>query len=51
MENVNLEELAKKIGVAASYLNDMEKNKRAAPRLDIIKKLSKTRFWCSCFFV
>ena len=33
-------ELAKKIGLAASYLNDIEKNKRAAPKNDIIKKLS-----------
>ena len=33
-------ELAKKIGVAPSYLNDIEKNKRTAPRLDLIKKLS-----------
>ena len=33
-------ELAKKIGIAASYLNDIEKNKRAAPKNDIIKKLS-----------
>jgi len=38
--NIGQRELAKKIGVAASYLNDMEKNKRAAPRLDLIKKLS-----------
>ena len=33
-------ELAKRIGLAASYLNDIEKNKRAAPKNDIIKKLS-----------
>ena len=33
-------ELAKKIGIAASYLNDIEKNKRSAPKNDIIKKLS-----------
>ena len=33
-------ELAKKIGVAPSYLNDMEKNKRAAPKTSILKKLS-----------
>ena len=33
-------ELAKKIGLAASYLNDIEKNKRSAPKNDIIKKLS-----------
>ena len=33
-------ELAKIIGVAPSYLNDIEKNKRTAPRIDLIKKLS-----------
>ena len=38
--NIGQRELAKKIGVAASYLNDMEKNKRTAPRTNIIKKLS-----------
>ena len=29
-------ELAQKIGIAASYLNDIEKNKRSAPKIDII---------------
>jgi len=38
--NIGQRELAKKIGVAASYLNDMEKNKRTAPRADLIKKIS-----------
>jgi choline kinase/DNA-binding XRE family transcriptional regulator len=38
--NIGQRELAKKIGVAASYLNDMEKNKRTAPRTELIKKLS-----------
>ena len=33
-------ELASKIGVSASYLNDIEKDKRTAPKLDIIKKIS-----------
>ena len=33
-------ELAQKIGIAASYLNDIEKNKRTAPKLIVIKKLS-----------
>ena len=33
-------ELAKKIDLAASYLNDIEKNKRSAPKNNIIKKLS-----------
>ena len=31
-------EFAKKIGIAASYLNDIEKNKRSAPKNQIIKK-------------
>ena len=34
-------ELAGKIGIAASYLNDIEKNKRKAPKQIIIKKISK----------
>ena len=34
-------ELADKIGIAASYLNDIEKNKRKAPKQIIIKKISK----------
>ena len=33
-------ELAKKVGLAASYLNDIEKNKRSAPKYEIIRKLS-----------
>ena len=39
-KEIGQRELAKKIGVAPSYLNDMEKNKRAAPKNSIIKKLS-----------
>ena len=38
--DIGQRELAKKIGVAPSYLNDMEKNKRAAPKTELIKKLS-----------
>ena len=38
--DIRQRELAKKIGVAPSYLNDMEKNKRTAPRTELIKKLS-----------
>ena len=38
--DIGQRELAKKIGMAPSYLNDMEKNKRTAPRIDMIKKLS-----------
>jgi L-glutamine-phosphate cytidylyltransferase len=34
-------ELATKVGVAASYLNDIEKEKRSAPKQIVIKKLSK----------
>ena len=33
-------ELAKNIGLAPSYLNDIEKNKRSAPKINIIKKIS-----------
>ena len=33
--------LADKIGIAASYLNDIEKNKRKAPKQITIKKISK----------
>jgi len=38
---VGQRELADKIGIAASYLNDLEKNKRKAPKQIIIKKISK----------
>ena len=34
-------ELAQKIGIAASYLNDIEKNKRTAPKVNVINKISK----------
>ena len=40
-QDIGQRELAKKIGVAASYLNDMEKGKRAAPKNELVKKLSK----------
>ena len=40
-QNIGQRELAKKVGVAPSYLNDMEKGKRAAPKTEIVKKLSK----------
>ena len=33
-------ELAKKVGLAASYLNDIEKDKRSAPKNQVIKKIS-----------
>ena len=38
--NIGQRELAKKIGIAPSYLSDIEKNKRSAPKNDIIKKIS-----------
>ena len=38
--NIGQRELAKKIGIAASYLNDIEKEKRKAPKNEIIKKIS-----------
>ena len=34
-------ELANKIGIAASYLNDIEKEKRSAPKSNIVIKLSE----------
>ena len=34
-------DLAGKIGVAPSYLNDIEKEKRSAPKQIVIKKISK----------
>ena len=39
-EKIGQRELALKVGIAPSYLNDIEKNKRSAPKNDIIKKLS-----------
>ena len=38
--DIGQRELAQKIGIAASYLNDIEKNKRSAPKINIIKKIS-----------
>ena len=38
--NFGQRELADKIGIAASYLNDIEKEKRTAPKQNVIKKLS-----------
>ena len=38
--DIGQRELAKKIGVAPSYLNDIEKNIRTATRIELIKKLS-----------
>ena len=39
--DIGQRELADKIGIAASYLNDIEKNKRKAPKQIVIKKISK----------
>ena len=39
-KDIGQRELAKKVGVAPSYLNDMEKGKRAAPKNELVKKLS-----------
>ena len=40
LHNIGQRELAEKVGIAASYLNDIEKNKRSAPKINIIKKIS-----------
>jgi len=40
--NITQRDLAKKIGIAPSYLNDLEKEKRAAPKQETIKKISLT---------
>jgi choline kinase/transcriptional regulator with XRE-family HTH domain len=39
--SISQRNLATKIGVAPSYLNDIEKQKRSAPKFEIIKKISK----------
>ena len=39
-QGIGQRELASNVGIAASYLNDIEKGKRAAPKQIIIKKLS-----------
>ncbi len=39
-KGVGQRELATKVGLSASYLNDIEKEKRTAPKLSIIKKIS-----------
>ena len=40
-QKIGQRELASKIGIAASYLNDIEKGKRSAPKQIVIKKISK----------
>ena len=39
-KGIGQRKLADSIGVAASYLNDIEKNKRTAPKINVINKLS-----------
>ena len=39
-KKIGQRELANKIGLSASYLNDIEKEKRSAPKLSIIKRLA-----------
>ena len=39
-KNIGQRELADKIGIAASFLNDIEKGKRSAPKPNVIKKIS-----------
>ena len=40
-QKIGQRELATMIGIAASYLNDIEKGKRSAPKQNVIKKISK----------
>ena len=40
-KRIGQRELATKIGIAASYLNDIEKNKRTAPKITVVNKISK----------
>ena len=39
-KGIGQRELAVRIGIAASYLNDIEKNKRTAPKINVINKMS-----------
>ena len=39
--NIGQRELAEKIGIAPSYLNDIEKEKRSSPKSNIIKKIAR----------
>ena len=38
-KKIGQRELARKIGVSSSYLNDIEKGKRGAPRVELVNKL------------
>ena len=39
-KGIGQRELASKINVAPSYLSDIEKNKRSAPKKEFLKKIS-----------
>ena len=39
-KQIGQRELARKIGVSASYLNDIEQNKRPSPRVEVLKALT-----------
>lgn len=40
-KRIGQRELARAIGVSASYLNDIEKNKRPAPRVELVEELAR----------
>ena len=39
-KKISQRDLAKKLGISAPYLNDIEKNKRFAPRMEIVSVIS-----------
>ena len=39
-KQIGQRELARKIGVSASYLNDIEQNKRPSPRVEVLEALT-----------
>ena len=41
-KKIGQRELARKIEVSASYLNDIEKGKRGAPRAELVSKLANS---------
>ena len=38
---IGLRELARKLGISAPYLSDLEKDKRSAPRMDMVRAIAK----------
>ena len=38
---IGLRELARQLGISAPYLNDLEKDKRCAPRMDLVRSIAK----------